>query len=85
MAIVLLHGVLCVGGAVQHIWRYLIVDKNITKIQQLVFLLIPFKVKAFLLASWILRNVESDVLLIDASQHFEKTKQQKYLRDAEVN
>jgi type I restriction enzyme M protein len=81
MAIVLPHGVLFRGGAEQHIRRYLIEDKNyldaVIGLPANIFYgtSIPTCILVFKKC-----REQTDILFIDASQHFEKVKTQNVLR-----
>ena len=87
MAIVLPHGVLFRGGAEQHIRRYLIEDRNyldaVIGLPANIFY--GTSIPTCILVFKKCRENPEDVLFIDASQHFEKAKQQNYLRDADVD
>jgi type I restriction enzyme M protein len=86
MAIVLPHGVLFRGGAEQHIRKYLIEDKNyldaVIGLPANVFYGtgIPTCIMVFKKC----REQPTDVLFIDASQHFEKVKTQNILRAQDI-
>ncbi len=86
MAIVLPHGALFRGGAEQHIRKYLIEDKNyldaVIGLPANVFYGtgIPTCIMVFKKC----KENPSDVLFIDASQHFEKVKTQNVLRDEHI-
>ncbi len=87
MAIVLPHGVLFRGGAEQHIRRYLIEDRNyldaVIGLPANIFY--GTSIPTCILVFKKCRENPEDVIFIDASQHFEKAKQQNYLRDADVD
>ena len=87
MAIVLPHGVLFRGGAEQHIRRYLIEDRNyldaVIGLPANIFY--GTSIPTCILVFKKCRETPDDVLFIDASQHFEKAKQQNYLRDSDVD
>ncbi len=87
MAIVLPHGVLFRGGAEQHIRRYLIEDRNyldaVIGLPANIFY--GTSIPTCILVFKKCRETPNDVLFIDASQHFEKAKQQNYLRDMDVD
>ena len=87
MAIVLPHGVLFRGGAEQHIRRYLIEDRNyldaVIGLPANIFY--GTSIPTCILVFKKCRENPEDVLFIDASQHFEKAKQQNYLRDSDVD
>lgn len=86
MAIVLPHGVLFRGAAEGHIRRYLIEEKNyldaVIGLPANIFYgtSIPTCVLVFKKC----RENDGDILFIDASQHFEKAKNQNVLRDSDV-
>jgi type I restriction enzyme M protein len=86
MAIVLPHGVLFRGGAEQHIRRYLIEDRNyldaVIGLPANIFY--GTSIPTCILVFKKCREMPNDVLFVDASQHFEKAKQQNYLRDADI-
>jgi len=87
MAVVLPHGVLFRGGAEGHIRRYLIEDFNyldaVIGLPANIFYgtSIPTCVLVFRKC----REHPGDILFIDASQHFEKVKNQNRLRDEDVD
>ncbi len=87
MAIVLPHGVLFRGGAEQHIRRYLIEDRNyldaVIGLPANIFY--GTSIPTCILVFKKCRENPEDVLFIDASQHFEKAKQQNYLRDTDID
>lgn len=86
MAIVLPHGVLFRGAAEGHIRRYLIEEKNyldaVIGLPANIFYgtSIPTCVLVFKKC----REQDEDVIFIDASQHFEKVKNQNILRDVDI-
>ncbi|QMU29975.1 type I restriction-modification system subunit M [Adhaeribacter radiodurans] len=86
MAVVLPHGVLFRGGAEQHISRYLIEDRNyldaVIGLPANIFYgtSIPTSVLVFKKC----RENPEDILFIDASQHYEKVKNQNVLRPADI-
>jgi len=86
MAVVLPHGVLFRGAAEGHIRKYLIEDRNyldaVIGLPANIFYgtSIPTCVLVFKKC----REVPDNILFIDASRHFEKAKNQNYLRDADV-
>jgi type I restriction enzyme M protein len=86
MAVVVPHGVLFRGGAEGHIRRYLIEDRNyldaVIGLPANIFYgtSIPTCVLVFKKC----KEHFDDVLFIDASQHFEKSKNQNFLRDADI-
>jgi len=87
MAVVLPHGVLFRGGAEQHIRRYLIEDRNyldaVIGLPANIFYgtSIPTSILVFKKC----RENPADILFIDASQHYEKVKNQNVLRPADIN
>lgn len=86
MAIVLPHGVLFRGAAEGHIRQYLIEDRNyldaVIGLPANIFYgtSIPTCVLVFKKC----REQNDNILFIDASQHFEKAKNQNFLRDEDV-
>lgn len=87
MAVVLPHGVLFRGGAEGHIRRYLIEDRNyldaVIGLPANVFY--GTSIPTCILVFKKCRENPDDVLFIDASQHFDKVKNQNYLRDSDVD
>lgn len=87
MAVVLPHGVLFRGGAEGHIREYLIKERNwldaVIGLPTNIFYgtSIPTCVLVFKKC----REQPEDVLFVDASAHFEKAKNQNYLRDGDVD
>ena len=86
MAIVLPHGVLFRGGAEQHIRKYLIENRNyldaVIGLPANIFY--GTSIPTCILVFKKCRETPDDILFIDASQHFEKAKQQNYLRDVDI-
>ena len=86
MAVVLPHGVLFRGGAEGHIRRYLIEDRNyldaVIGLPANIFYgtSIPTSILVFKKC----REYPQNILFIDASQHYEKVKNQNKLRDADI-
>lgn len=86
MAVVMPHGVLFRGAAEGHIRRYLIEDRNyldaVIGLPANIFYgtSIPTSILVFKKC----RENPDDILFIDASQHFEKVKNQNFLRDEDV-
>ncbi len=87
MAIVLPHGVLFRGGAEQHIRKYLIEGKNYLDavIGMPANIFYGTSIPTCVLVFKKCRETPEDVLFIDASQHFEKVKNQNVLRDADID
>ena len=87
MAIVLPHGVLFRGGAEQHIRKYLIEEKNYLDavIGMPANIFYGTSIPTCVLVFKKCRENPEDVLFIDASQHFEKVKNQNVLRDADID
>ncbi len=87
MAIVLPHGVLFRGGAEQHIRKYLIENRNyldaVIGLPANIFY--GTSIPTCILVFKKCRETPEDILFIDASQHFEKAKQQNYLRDIDID
>jgi type I restriction enzyme M protein len=87
MAVVMPHGVLFRGGAEQHIRKYLIESRNyldaVIGLPSNIFYgtSIPTSVLVFKKC----RENPEDVLFIDASQGFEKNKNQNVLRDIDID
>lgn len=86
MAIVLPHGALFRGGAEQHIRRYLIEDRNyldaVIGLPSNIFY--GTSIPTCILVFKKCREQPEDILFIDASQHFEKLKNQNILRDIDI-
>jgi type I restriction enzyme M protein len=86
MAIILPHGALFRGGAEQHIRKYLIEDRNyldaVIGLPANIFYgtVIP----TCILVLKKCKEHPSDVLFVDASQFFEKAKNQSLLRDSDI-
>jgi type I restriction enzyme M protein len=87
MAIVLPHGVLFRGGAEQHIRKYLIQEKNYLDavIGMPANIFYGTSIPTCILVFKKCRETPEDVLFIDASQSFEKVKNQNVLRDADID
>ncbi len=87
MAVVLPHGVLFRGGAEGHIRQYLIEDRNyldaVIGLPANVFY--GTSIPTCILVFKKCREKPDDILFIDASQHFEKVKNQNYLRDQDID
>ena len=87
MACVLPHGVLFRGGAEGHIREYLIKDKNqldaVIGLPANIFY--GTSIPTCILVLKKKREHNSNVLFIDASQHFEKVKTQNILRPADID
>ena len=86
MAIVLPHGVLFRGGAEGHIRQYLIEDRNyldaVIGLPSNIFY--GTSIPTCILVFKKCREDSQNVLFIDASNHFEKAKNQNYLRDEHI-
>jgi type I restriction enzyme M protein len=86
MAVVLPHGVLFRGAAEGHIRQYLIEDRNyldaVIGLPANIFY--GTSIPTCILVFKKCRKNPDDVLFIDASNHFEKAKNQNYLRDSDV-
>jgi len=86
MAVVVPHGVLFRGGAEGHIRQYLIEDRNyldaVIGLPANIFY--GTSIPTCMLVLKKCRENPDDVLFIDASQYFEKSKAQNYLRDSDV-
>jgi type I restriction enzyme M protein len=86
MAVVAPHGVLFRGGAEGHIRQYLIEDRNyldaVIGLPENIFYgtTIPTCILVFKKC----RENPNDILFIDSSQHFEKAKNQNFLREADI-
>jgi type I restriction enzyme M protein len=87
MAVVLPHGVLFRGASEGHIRKYLIEDRNyldaVIGLPANIFYgtSIPTCVLVFKKC----RETPDNIIFIDSSQHYEKAKNQNYLRDADVD
>ncbi len=87
MAVVLPHGTLFRGGAEQHIRKYLIEDRNyldaVIGLPANIFYgtTIPTCILVFKKC----RENPENILFIDASQHFEKVKNQNFLRPQDID
>ncbi|MBA3600099.1 MAG: N-6 DNA methylase, partial [Acidobacteria bacterium] len=86
MAVVVPHGVLFRGGAEGHIRQYLIEDRNyldaVIGLPANIFY--GTSIPTCILAFKTCRENPDNILFIDASQHFVKTGNQNYLRDADI-
>lgn len=87
MAVILPHGVLFRGGAEGHIRQYLIQDKNyldaVIGLPANIFYGTSIPTCVLVLKKC--REHPDDILFIDASAHFEKRKNQNFLRDADID
>ena len=87
MAVILPHGVLFRGGAEGHIREYLIKEKNwldaVIGLPANIFY--GTSIPTCLLVFKKCREQPDDVLFIDASAHFEKAKNQNYLRAEDID
>jgi len=87
MTIVLPHGVLFRGAAEGHIRKYLIEDRNyldaVIGLPANIFY--GTSIPTCILVFKKCREQPNDILFIDASQHFEKAKNQNVLRNADIN
>jgi len=87
MAIVLPHGVLFRGGAEQHIRKYLIEDRNyldaVIGLPANIFY--GTSIPTCILVFKKCRENPEDILFIDASQYFEKVKNQNVLREQDID
>lgn len=87
MAVVLPHGVLFRGAAEGHIRQYLIKERNwldaVIGLPANIFY--GTSIPTCILVLKKCREQPEDVLFIDASSHFEKAKNQNFLRDKDVN
>jgi type I restriction enzyme M protein len=87
MAVVLPHGVLFRGSAEGHIRQYLIEDRNyldaVIGLPANIFY--GTSIPTCILVFKKCREDSDDVLFIDSSKHFEKMKNQNYLRDEDIN
>jgi len=86
MAVILPHGVLFRGGAEGHIREYLIKEKNwldaVIGLPANIFY--GTSIPTCILVFKKCRKQPEDVLFIDASAHFEKAKNQNYLREEDI-
>ncbi len=86
MAVVVPHGVLFRGGAEGHIRQYLIEDRNyldaVIGLPANIFY--GTSIPTCILVFKTCRENPDNILFIDASQHFVKTGNQNYLRDADI-
>lgn len=86
MAVVLPHGVLFRGAAEGHIREYLIKDKNwldaVIGLPANIFY--GTSIPTCILVFKKCRVEDDNILFIDASQHFEKVKNQNYLREEDI-
>lgn len=86
MATVMPHGVLFRGGAEGHIRQYLVKEKNyldaVIGLPANIFY--GTEISTCILVFKKKREHYGNVLVIDASQHFEKIKTQNYLRDSDI-
>ena len=87
MAVVMPHGVLFRGGAEGHIREHLIKDKNYLDavIGLPSNLFFGTSIPACILVFKKCRTSPDDILFIDASQHFEKNKNQNRLREQDID
>lgn len=87
MAVVLPHGVLFRGAAEGHIRKYLIEDRNyldaVIGLPANIFY--GTSIPTCILVLKKCRETPDDILFIDASQGYEKAKNQNYLRDEDIN
>ena len=87
MAVVLPHGALFRGGAEGHIRQYLIEDRNyldaVIGLPANIFY--GTSIPTCILVFKKCREHPNDILFIDASQHFEKAKNQNYLREEDID
>lgn len=87
MAVILPHGVLFRGGAEGHIRKYLIEEKNwldaVIGLPANIFY--GTSIPTCILVFKKCREQPEDVLFIDASSHFEKAKNQNYLRGEDID
>ncbi len=87
MAVILPHGVLFRGGAEGHIRQYLIKDKNyldaVIGLPANIFY--GTSIPTCILVLKKCREYPDDILFIDASDHFEKVKNQNILRDDDID
>jgi type I restriction enzyme M protein len=86
MAVVVPHGVLFRGGAEGHIRQYLIEDRNYldTVIGLPANIFYGTNIPTCILVFKKCKENPDNILFIDASQHFVKTGNQNYLRDADI-
>ncbi|RLA72707.1 MAG: type I restriction-modification system subunit M [Epsilonproteobacteria bacterium] len=86
MAVVLPHGVLFRGSAEGHIRRYLIEDRNyldaVISLPANIFY--GTSIPTCILVFKKCREDAEHILFVDASAHFEKVKNQNYLRDSDI-
>ncbi len=86
MAVVLPHGVLFRGAAEGHIRKYLIEDRNyldaVIGLPANIFY--GTSIPTCILVFKKCREQDDNILFIDSSQHFEKAKNQNYLRDEDI-
>lgn len=86
MAVVVPHGVLFRGGAEGHIRQYLIEDRNyldaVIGLPANIFY--GTSIPTCILVFKKCRENPDNILFIDASRHFEKVKNQNYLRDSDI-
>lgn len=86
MAVVVPHGVLFRGGAEGHIRQYLIEDRNyldaVIGLPANIFY--GTSIPTCILVFKKCRENPDDILFIDASRHFEKVKNQNYLRESDI-
>ena len=87
MAVVMPHGVLFRGAAEGHIRKYLIEDKNyldaVIGLPANIFY--GTSIPTCILVFKKCRQQDDTILFIDSSQHFEKAKNQNFLREADIN
>jgi len=87
MAVVLPHGTLFRGGSEQHIRKYLIEDRNyldaVIGLPANIFY--GTSIPTCILVFKKCRETPDDILFIDASQHFEKVKNQNVLRPQDID
>jgi len=87
MAVVMPHGVLFRGAAEGHIRKYLIEEKNyldaVIGLPSNIFY--GTSIPTCILVFKKCREQPNDILFIDASQHFEKAKNQNFLRNEDVD
>jgi len=87
MAVVLPHGVLFRGAAEGHIRKYLIADRNyldaVIGLPANIFY--GTSIPTCILVFKKCRETPDDILFIDASQHFEKVKNQNFLRPQDID
>ncbi len=86
MAVVVPHGVLFRGGAEGHIRQYLIEDRNYLDavIGLPANMFYGTSIPTCILVFKTCRENPDNILFVDASQHFVKTGNQNYLRDADI-